>query len=625
MAGAVVIGGDYQGLGIVRSLGRRGVEVLVRRRRAFDQPPLAVRHRRRARPRPARRSTPPSRRCWSSASATASTAGCCSRPARRPSRRCRATASCSLARFRVPTPAVGGRQVGVGQAQHLRAGGRARDPDAAHLDAARRAGSRRARRRRRPVRGQAGDQGALPVRHRQEGVAGRHPRAAARARARGLAAARRRGGDRAGADPGVRRDAARLLRLLPRRRPAASMIVRRLRQHPPLFGRASTFVETIEQPELEELSERFLRHIGYYGLVELEYKHDPRDGLTKLLDVNARTWGYHSLGQRAGVDFPHLLFADQSLPQAGSRPRRPALPAPASAGSGSPPTCPRRSWASPAGRSGWRSYLRSLRAADVESVFTPRRPASRAGGARPAPLPGRQAGLLLSVAPSRPLSAIPNSATPSSARATRQGTSGSRVDELAEARRCARCRRRAAAPRASAPRRCSSSKRTLRVVWLLSWTNRSICSQLGQQRRQASAAGAVPGTSTRRAALRDRGADLGVQGGVERGQVDAVERARAVALERLEDHPRGDAPRHPGLQHRGGRAGAGTGTTRPARGPRRRRPSRRRPRGRSPGPARAGLGRRCDHRLSNSRVPRARPGRPEALVQLLLPVRDRAS
>ncbi len=27
--GAIVVGGDYQGLGIVRSLGRRGIDVLV--------------------------------------------------------------------------------------------------------------------------------------------------------------------------------------------------------------------------------------------------------------------------------------------------------------------------------------------------------------------------------------------------------------------------------------------------------------------------------------------------------------------------------------------------------------------------------------------------------------------
>ena len=48
-----------------------------------------------------------------------------------------------------------------------------------------------------------------------------------------------------------------------------------------------------------------------YGLVEVEYKRDPRDGQYRLLDINGRTWGYHTIGNRAGVDFPYLLFADQ--------------------------------------------------------------------------------------------------------------------------------------------------------------------------------------------------------------------------------------------------------------------------------------------------------------------------
>jgi predicted ATP-grasp superfamily ATP-dependent carboligase len=89
------------------------------------------------------------------------------------------------------------------------------------------------------------------------------------------------------------------------------MTVRRRRQHPSDFGRASTFVETIELPELAKHSLTFLRDIGYYGLVELEYKQDLRDGSYKLLDVNARTWGYHSLGYAAGVDFPYLVYRDQ--------------------------------------------------------------------------------------------------------------------------------------------------------------------------------------------------------------------------------------------------------------------------------------------------------------------------
>jgi len=94
-------------------------------------------------------------------------------------------------------------------------------------------------------------------------------------------------------------------------RPVGKMIARRRRQHPLQFGRASTYVETVDVPVLEELSERFLREIDYYGLVELEYKLDPRDDRYKLLDVNARTWGYHSLGVCAGVDFSYMLYADQ--------------------------------------------------------------------------------------------------------------------------------------------------------------------------------------------------------------------------------------------------------------------------------------------------------------------------
>jgi D-aspartate ligase len=103
----------------------------------------------------------------------------------------------------------------------------------------------------------------------------------------------------------------------------ASMTVRRRRQHPSDFGRASTYVETVEPASLEESSVRFLRAIGYYGLVEVEYKLDPRDGEYKLLDVNARTWGYHSVGPAAGVDFPYLLFCDQlgyEVPRARGRP-----------------------------------------------------------------------------------------------------------------------------------------------------------------------------------------------------------------------------------------------------------------------------------------------------------------
>jgi D-aspartate ligase len=89
------------------------------------------------------------------------------------------------------------------------------------------------------------------------------------------------------------------------------LTAKRRRQHPTEFGRAATFVETVDCRELEAPTLRFLQAINYYGLAEIEYKLDSRDGKYKLLDVNARTWGFHCLGSPVGVDFSSLLFADQ--------------------------------------------------------------------------------------------------------------------------------------------------------------------------------------------------------------------------------------------------------------------------------------------------------------------------
>jgi predicted ATP-grasp superfamily ATP-dependent carboligase len=148
-------------------------------------------------------------------------------------------------------------------------------------------------------------------------------------------------------------------------RALGSMVVRRARQHPPEFGRASTYVETVELPVLEDLSERFLRAINYYGLVELEYKLDLRDQQYKLLDVNGRTWGYHTLGWGAGVDFPYMLFADQMGESVEPRRGRPGI-----------------KWIRLitdvptgvleilGGRQSWRLYLRSLLGFDIEAVFS---------------------------------------------------------------------------------------------------------------------------------------------------------------------------------------------------------------------------------------------------------------
>jgi predicted ATP-grasp superfamily ATP-dependent carboligase len=88
----------------------------------------------------------------------------------------------------------------------------------------------------------------------------------------------------------------------------ASLAARRWRQHPMDFGHSSTYVETIEQADVEAAGTALLGAMRYSGLAEVEFKRDGRDGRYKVLDVNARTWGWHTIGRRAGVDFPYLLW-----------------------------------------------------------------------------------------------------------------------------------------------------------------------------------------------------------------------------------------------------------------------------------------------------------------------------
>lgn len=90
--------------------------------------------------------------------------------------------------------------------------------------------------------------------------------------------------------------------------PLASVVARRTRQYPMDFGRFSTFVETVDEPQVVEPAFRLLAAMRFTGLVEIEFKRDPRDGQFKVLDINPRVWGWHTLSKRAGVDFPYLLW-----------------------------------------------------------------------------------------------------------------------------------------------------------------------------------------------------------------------------------------------------------------------------------------------------------------------------
>ncbi len=76
----------------------------------------------------------------------------------------------------------------------------------------------------------------------------------------------------------------------------------RARQHPPDFGKATTFAQIADNEELIEISTKLLKHINYHGVCEVEYKFDTLDGDYNFLEINPRTWKWHSIADKAGVN-----------------------------------------------------------------------------------------------------------------------------------------------------------------------------------------------------------------------------------------------------------------------------------------------------------------------------------
>lgn len=77
----------------------------------------------------------------------------------------------------------------------------------------------------------------------------------------------------------------------------------RMRQHPLDFGNATTYAETVDIPLLREYGERILKAADYNGICEVEFKLDNRDNRYKFLEVNTRTWKWHTIANKAGTPF----------------------------------------------------------------------------------------------------------------------------------------------------------------------------------------------------------------------------------------------------------------------------------------------------------------------------------
>lgn len=76
----------------------------------------------------------------------------------------------------------------------------------------------------------------------------------------------------------------------------------------PLNKGGCSFVENIDQPELEQIIEYIIKEIKFFGVLEAEFVKDKRNQSFKLIEINPRFWKTISYPSSRGLNFPVFAY-----------------------------------------------------------------------------------------------------------------------------------------------------------------------------------------------------------------------------------------------------------------------------------------------------------------------------
>lgn len=89
--------------------------------------------------------------------------------------------------------------------------------------------------------------------------------------------------------------------------PVMEFTWQKLRQCPPIYGVGRVGQSTCN-PEIVPLARKILQHVGFVGMCEVEFKLDPRDGCYKFIEINGRSTLQLQLPIDSGMDFPWIMY-----------------------------------------------------------------------------------------------------------------------------------------------------------------------------------------------------------------------------------------------------------------------------------------------------------------------------
>ncbi|MDR7563244.1 MAG: ATP-grasp domain-containing protein [Armatimonadota bacterium] len=93
------------------------------------------------------------------------------------------------------------------------------------------------------------------------------------------------------------------------------------RVHEPLRGGGSSYRRSVPlDPELLEATRKLMQAMGYTGVAMVEFRRNPRTREWVFLEINGRFWGSLPLAVASGADFPFYLYrllvhGERSFPQ----------------------------------------------------------------------------------------------------------------------------------------------------------------------------------------------------------------------------------------------------------------------------------------------------------------------
>lgn len=87
----------------------------------------------------------------------------------------------------------------------------------------------------------------------------------------------------------------------------AGVVYEKLRYYPPTGG-SSVFNKTVHRPDILDLALRTLHEIKWRGFCDFDFITDPRNGATKLIEINPRYPESFRATYTAGVDMVELIY-----------------------------------------------------------------------------------------------------------------------------------------------------------------------------------------------------------------------------------------------------------------------------------------------------------------------------